>query len=79
MKLYPHLIVGKETEIIKSKNKFDLGTKGKIIDETKSTIKIKTVKGVKVFIKKNLTLSLNEKIIDGETISKRPEERLKGK
>jgi ribonuclease P protein subunit POP4 len=79
MKLNPCLIVGKETEIIKSKNNFDLGTKGKIIDETRSTIIIKTNDGNKVFLKKNIVLTINNKSIDGKSILKRPEERLKGR
>ena len=70
-------LIGLYAEITDSKNKNNIGIKGKITDETKNTIKIekKTIlkKDVKIKIKtddQNIT-------IDGKKLLKSPEERLK--
>ena len=73
-------IIGKNIEIIESKNKSNNGLKGKIIDETKNTIKIKTKQGEKTLIKKNITFKMesnNNAIINGAEIHAAPEERIK--
>jgi len=73
-------IIGKNIEIIESKNKSNQGLKGKIIDETKNTIKIKTKKGEKTLIKKNITFKMeshNNETINGAEIQAAPEERIK--
>lgn len=55
--------------------------KGKIVDETKMTIKIQQKKEIKTLLKSNITfkLLLTDEIIVGMEIIKRPEDRLKGK
>jgi ribonuclease P protein subunit POP4 len=80
-KIYPHELIGQEIEIIDSKNKSNLHLKGKIVDETKYTIKITHQGEIKTLMKDNIVFKLRKtnQIIKGETITKRPEERIKGK
>ena len=79
MKTYPHELIGQEIEIIDSKNKSNLHLKGKVVDETKYTIKITFQGKTKTLMKDNIVFKLKDKIIEGKTITKRPEERIKGK
>lgn len=67
-------IVGKESKIKTKENKEFFG---KIIFETKNTIKIQTQKGVKTLIKKNIEITIDKKKIKGEKITKRTEDRIK--
>ena len=71
-------LIGRNIEILDAKNKANTGLKGKIIDETRNTIKIKTKKGgKKMLIKKNITFKMNGTTIKGEEIHAAPEERIK--
>ena len=54
---------------------------GKIIDESKDTLKLINKEGkIKTLLKSSITFKIlkNNKIIEGNSIKKRPEERLKG-
>lgn len=77
---YPYELIGEEIEVIDSKNKFNIGIKGKIVDETKSTIKVQQTDKIKTLLKNNITFKLVRKgqVIEGREIAKRSEERLKG-
>ena len=44
-------LIGKDIEIISSKNKSLFGLKGRVIDETKNTIRIETRNKIKTIIK----------------------------
>lgn len=74
-------LIGAMVEIIKAANKTDKGQKGKVIDETKNTITIKTKEGNKKFIKNTIIFKIKTKheetIIDGKTITKRSYDRIK--
>jgi len=75
-------MIGRNIEVTSSKNKSSIGLKGKIIDETKNTLTIKTDEGErKTLIKSAVTIQIkknNEKItIKGEEIQLSPEERIK--
>ena len=76
---YPHELIGQEIEIIESKNKSNLHLKGKVVDETKFTLKIDHQGKIKTLMKENIVFKLTEtnQIIEGKTITKRPEERIK--
>lgn len=79
--VFPHELIGEEIEVITSKNKSNLGIKGKIIDETKETITVSQDHGKEVVLMKQIItfkLMKSGKIISGEVIAKRPEDRLKG-
>lgn len=73
--------IGKKLIIVDAKNKVNIGIKGTIIDETKSTFTIETIKGQKRLIKENITIEIihdNQKIrIKGKLLAMAPEERIK--
>lgn len=79
-KNFPYELIGEEMEVVSSTNPGNAGVKGKIVDETKFTLKIHTLKGIKVLFKRNIVFRLGKKnqILEGKDLVKRPEERLKG-
>ncbi len=79
--VFPQELIGEEIEVVDSKNKSNIGIRGKIIDETKETLKVHQGNGKVVVLMKNIiTFKLlnTGKIISGEQITRRPEDRLKG-
>jgi ribonuclease P protein subunit POP4 len=79
--VFPHELIGEEIEVMTSKNKSNLGIKGKIIDESRETITVAQENGKEVVLMKQIItfkLVKSGKIISGEVIAKRPEDRLKG-
>ena len=74
-------LIGKEAAIVDAKNRANIGIKGKIIDETKSTFTIRTSEGQKKVIKENITIEVvhhNQKVrIKGKLLATAPEERIK--
>lgn len=76
---YHKEIIGQHIKITQARNKNNLGLKGQVIDETRNTLRIKTKKGSKTLIKKEISFIIKEtgKKIKGSKILKRPEERLK--
>jgi ribonuclease P protein subunit POP4 len=70
--------IGKNVEIIESKNKDLIGLKGKIVDETRNMFEIETKKGYKKVQKEVCKFRfVKEKImVDGGIINYRPEDRL---
>lgn len=80
-KIFHQELIGADCEIISAKNASLKGMKGKITDETKNTITIKTAKGEKKLIKNQVTImaEINGKKtrIEPEEIASRPEDRAK--
>ncbi len=74
-------LIGLDTEVIESENRFNRGLKGKIIDETKNMFIVKTEEGRKSIIKDQCVFEfkLKEKNIqiNGKSLTTRPEERIK--
>jgi ribonuclease P protein subunit POP4 len=70
-------LIGEEVEITQSSNATLTGTKGKIIDETKETFTIKTKDKKKKIIKTTVTIRIDGQEISGQTLTGRPEERIK--
>jgi len=70
--------IGKEIEIVKSKNKDLIGLKGKIVDETKNIFIIETKKGEKKVQKKICKFKFVKEgiTIDGNIVNYCPEDRL---
>lgn len=72
--------IGKDITVIHSKNSSDVGIKGKVVDETLHTLKIKCKDKIRTIFKKNLIFQaeLDGKtfIIEGKKIVKRPEDRV---
>lgn len=79
-KTYPYELIGQEMEVIQSSNKSHLGLQGKIIDETKNTLKILHQGKIKTLLKNNITFKLKKtsQLLEGKSLTKRPEERIKG-
>ncbi len=72
-KAYKSNFIGKQAKIQVQKQTFE----GKIILETKNTLKIETPQGKKTIIKKNAKITIDNKQIKGEKITKRTEDRIK--
>ena len=77
-----HELIGLNAEVIKSKNKSNIGIKGKIVNETHHTIDIETTDGDKKLFKKNITFrvklpSKHLVEIDGEVIEAKPWDRIR--
>ncbi len=78
-----HELIGLECEVVKAKNPYNVGIKGKIIDETMKMLVIKSGDKEKKVVKSNSVFRVNlekQKIdIDGNYIVARPEDRIKKK
>ena len=59
-KVYPHELIGLEIKVDNSKNKSDLNLQGKIVDETKYTLKILHQGKIKTLMKNNITFKLKK-------------------
>lgn len=70
-------LVGLEVKVTKADNKSQLLLEGKIVDETRYTIKIDTGKGIKMLMKDRISLVVNGQEINGKSLVGRPEERIK--
>ncbi len=82
MSTYPEELIGTSMEVLSSTNPSEVGIKGKVVDETKATLKIevagKIVGKIKTLLKSHLTIKLaTGEIIAGKNLLKRPEERIK--
>ncbi|MEM5872270.1 MAG: ribonuclease P protein component 1 [Candidatus Aenigmatarchaeota archaeon] len=80
--LIRHELIGLNVEVFDSTNKFQIGIKGIVVDETKNTITIEAKNGLKKIQKKGatfiFTIPNGKKVkVKGEKILARPEERVK--
>jgi ribonuclease P protein subunit POP4 len=73
--------IGLNAEVSDSTNKSIIGLSGKVIDETKSMFVLETKSGAKMVPKQHSTwkFASNNEIIEGASIAKRPEDRIKVK
>lgn len=69
--------IGKSVKITKAANKHQQNIEGKIIEETKNTFTIKTQTKELKILKKGNEFQINNEKINGDKITKRPEERIK--
>ena len=78
-----HELIGLECEVVKARNPYNVGIKGKIIDETMKTLVIKKGEKEKRVLKAESVFRIilgNQKIdVDGNYIVARPEDRIKKK
>lgn len=76
-----HELIGLECEVVAASNRSQIGTKGKVVDETMKTVVIGTEHGPKVIEKQGsvFRLDLDGRIvdIDGSVLLARPEDRIK--
>ncbi len=82
--IFRHELVGLDVEVVKSSHDSFIGIKGKVIDETKNTIKVEDVKGCEKIIPKNVVtfhFTLQDAVVEveGRIIVARPEDRIKKK
>ncbi len=70
-------LIGKTIKIVESKNKTLKNLTGKIINETKYTIILKTKTKPKMILKNQIKFQLGKITIDGNTIISKPENRIK--
>ncbi|MBT7903545.1 ribonuclease P protein subunit [Candidatus Woesearchaeota archaeon] len=72
-------IIGSNVLVINSQNRGQIGIQGKLVDETKNTIKIKTPDGVKTLIKTQIIIKIQKtsEIIHMNELAIKPEERIK--
>jgi ribonuclease P protein subunit POP4 len=80
--LIRHELIGLEVEVVGSTNKFHIGIKGLVVDETKNLLIIETSNGIKKIQKKGTNFMFiipdGKKVkVDGIKILKKPEERVK--
>jgi ribonuclease P protein subunit POP4 len=78
-----HELIGLEATVVKSNNEQITGISGKVVDETKSMLFLNTINGIKKIPKENaewkFSFDKNESIVNGNLLTKRPQERLGGK
>ena len=77
MKAQQKEYIGAAIEIVQSTNKELQGLRGKVLDETKNTLLILTDGKEKKILKKGNTFNINGNTLEGNQITKRPEERIK--
>lgn len=82
--LVRHELIGLKVEVIRAKNRYLIGIRGKVVDETKYLLVIETRKGEKKVLKAHaifkFTLPSGKKVIvNGLALVGRPEERVKMK
>lgn len=77
--VYYKELIGQQVEIITCIAKQYLRKQGKIVDETKQTLKVELNGKIVTFFKKRMTLRLipSGVLVYGNNIGKRPEERVK--
>lgn len=83
--IFRHELIGLSVEITASSNPDLIGIKGKVVDETRNTLKIEKLNGDEVLIPKkvatfNFTLNSGDIVeIEGKILVARPEDRIKKK
>ena len=81
--LFMHELIGLDAAVVKSNNVQIIGISGRIIDETRSMLFLNTINGIKKIPKENVewnfSFDKNESVVNGNLLTKRPQERLGGK
>jgi len=76
-----HEWIGLWAVVVDARNKDLIGIEGEIVDETKNSFTIKTLKGEKTVLKKDTSFKMKlegqEIIINGNMMVGRPEDRIK--
>ena len=74
---YPYELIGKEIIVISSTHAQLRGLRGKVVDETKATFRLKCVDGLKTILKSAVNISVNGHEVHGRDLLRRSEERTK--
>jgi len=70
-------LLGKEITIVTSTNTTLVNMTGKVIDETKYSLVLQTVRGNKRIVKNTITFTLDGDVVEGKTLTQIPQDRLK--
>ena len=78
--VYRQELIGEMVEVTASANESNVGLRGKVIDETKSTFKVDAKGNIKTLLKSLITLKIlrTGDVVRGKDLLRRPEERIKG-
>lgn len=78
-----HELIGLYTTVVESNDPGIMGLTGKVVDETKSMLILDTKSGIKKVAKENTQwkffLNDEETLVSGNTLTKRPQERIGGR
>lgn len=72
-----HDLLGKRLRVVDAKNQSLVGIEGEVVDESKNTIKVRTVDGEKTLLKEQVTIEVEGTVVEGQLITQRPEKRTK--
>lgn len=72
-------LLGQHVSVVRATNKDLVGLSGKVVDETKQTLRIQTMRGEKTLLKEQVTLEARGFEVDGKLLKGRPEKRIKNK
>lgn len=77
-----HELIGLRAKVVKSKNAYQVGLEGVVVDETMKTLLLETERGRKVVFKEDVELQLTlpdwtRVLVEGRELVGRPEDRLK--
>jgi len=77
---YPHELIGEKIVVVDATNPSLKGIQGKVVDETKHTLKVDVQGNIKTLMKNAISFTIKGKElrIEGKNLIKRPEERVKG-
>jgi ribonuclease P protein subunit POP4 len=70
-----HDLVGRDLKVVDAHNNALVGITGKVVDETKSTLRVRTDRGEKTLLKEQVTIEVDGTRIEGELLTQRPEKR----
>lgn len=77
--IHKYDLLGKTIKVVDSKNASLIGIGGVVVSETKNTLRVKTVSGVKVLLKDQVVIEFDGVLLDCSLITQRPEDRVKTK
>ncbi len=77
MRRYTGILIGKEAQVVTAKNPSLRNINGKIVDETKMTIKIRQHNKIKTLLKSIVDIQVDGRLLRGKDLIGRTEERIK--
>jgi ribonuclease P protein subunit POP4 len=79
--IFPDELIGEEIEVVETTNDSLAKLHGKVVDESKNTLTVEVGGTTKIILKNTITFKIvsSGKLVDGKTIVRRPEDRVKGK
>lgn len=72
-------LVGRTATVVEATNNDLVGITGKVVDETKETLRLRTDRGEKTLIKEQVLLEVDGVRIQGALLTARPEKRTKSR